>query len=251
MSACGRTWRALSRTMVEIPPARTARRVTVDGEKRVRVRLGPRPHLAETHRYRATFSSQSFQTGTTFTVPTLTTDFRDLSYQTSSIPSRTHSIIRGQPKPPPLTPRIHAYSSSPIPLSLHIEEYPWITSLIPFSEFSDHPKDQIFSRITQNPQDKTNTTIEFISLYSSSTMIYSPIPVSSHVTIQVQIDQLSLIPVSKTWPSPQFAPETPPPQTVFGNLPDYTSPFGIGPASLISTLLIPDTSHAPSHPHAH
>ena len=34
MSACGRTWRALSRTTVEIPPARTARRVMVDGEKR-------------------------------------------------------------------------------------------------------------------------------------------------------------------------------------------------------------------------
>ena len=104
----------------------------------------PRPHLAEIHRYRATFSSQSFQTGTTSTVPILTTDFRDLSYQTSSIPSRTHLIIRGQPKPPPLTPRIHENSSSPTPLSLHDEEYPWITSLIPFSEFPDHPKDQIF-----------------------------------------------------------------------------------------------------------
>ena len=34
MSACSRTWRALSGTMVEIPPARTARRVMVDGEKR-------------------------------------------------------------------------------------------------------------------------------------------------------------------------------------------------------------------------
>ena len=157
----------------------------------------PRPHLAEIHRYRATFSSQSFQTGTTSTVPLLTTDFRDLSYQTSSIPSRTHSIIRGQPKPPPLTPRIHADSSSPIPLSLHVEEYPWITSLIPFSEFSDHPKDRKFSRITQNPQDKTNTTIDFISMYSTSAMIYSPIPISTHVIIQVQIDQLSLVPVPK------------------------------------------------------
>ena len=34
MSARGRTWRALSRTLMEIPPARTASCVTVDGEKR-------------------------------------------------------------------------------------------------------------------------------------------------------------------------------------------------------------------------
>ena len=40
----------------------------------------PRPHLAEIHRYRATFSSQSFKTGTIPTVPILTTDCRDLSY---------------------------------------------------------------------------------------------------------------------------------------------------------------------------
>jgi hypothetical protein len=34
MSARGRIWQALSRTLIEMPPARTASRVTVVGEKR-------------------------------------------------------------------------------------------------------------------------------------------------------------------------------------------------------------------------
>jgi hypothetical protein len=119
------------------------------------------PHLNETHRYRASFSAQSFQTGTTLIVPALTTDLKDLSYQISPFPSRTRLIIRGQPKPLQLNPRIHANSSSPTPISLHDADYPGITLLIPFPDFSDHPEDEIFYQ-PQKPQDKTNTTIDFI-----------------------------------------------------------------------------------------
>ena len=197
-----------------------------------------RPHLNETHRYHASFSAQSFQTGTTFIVPALTTDPRDLSYQTTSTPPRSYPIIGGQLKPYPLTTRSHVYSTTPIPHSSQIEQPPRIAPLIPLSEFLGYPKDRKTFRTTQNPQDKANTTDEFISLYFSLTMIF-PIPVSSHVTIQARIHQLSLITASKTWPSPRPTSEKTPSQTVFGIRPDYTSPFWTRPASLIPKLAHP------------
>jgi hypothetical protein len=131
-----------------------------------------RPLLNETHRYRASFSAQSFQTGTTLIVPALTTGPKDLSYQITSTPPRSHPIIEGQLKPHPLTTRIHVYPTTPIPLSFLIEQPPRIAPLIPLSEFWGYPKDRKTFRTTQNPQDRANTTDEFISPCFSLTMSF-------------------------------------------------------------------------------
>ena len=106
----------------------------------------PRPHLAEIHRYRATFSSQSFKTGTIPTVPILTTDSRDLSYNLDTQGSTQN------PKPYnyPLWPQfshtltnlfvIESYQSTTQPISFDLYSYMPTTRAYPVSPTSDNPR---------------------------------------------------------------------------------------------------------------